>query len=234
MPKTKRRDRDDANDSEHNSDSEDSPDDFKLNVWHQQNHVYFYGNVKLKNYKLLVRIIEFLIKKYERHHFSHKLKMLKIEKERHVSKEEKQLKLNLLDLDKRNNDIYIHFNSRGGTANIGLQMYTYLTKVGKKMELHTINEVECFSSATLPFLAGKHRSAYPHADFMIHEISYAHAGPIQNHAAELENTLKTANDFNQIYLKHLNMTSTELSDMLKKPDVNFGVDKAKELGFLTC
>ncbi len=232
MSKTKKTKFSGSDNESHENSPDDSPDDFDLDVWHTDNHIFFYASIKTKNFKSLRRIVHFLIKRYEKNLITHKLEVLKINNST-CSKEQKRLKILLINLKKKDNRIFIHFNSTGGVVHVGLQMYYFLEEVSRKMEVHTINEAECHSSATLPFLAGKYRTAFPHAVFLIHEVSYIQDGALSRHSLELERALKDSQDMAEIYLKHLNIEDVSELNAFLKLDKHLSIEDATKLGFLT-
>jgi len=186
MPKRKKHNSDSEEEENTDTRSEGNKDLFCLD-----NHIFFYGEINMDNFKCLRQLI-------------HRLK--------------------------KHKKIYLHFHSEGGDVQVGLQMYDYLSQ--ESICLHTINEAECSSSATLPFLAGQKRSAFPHASFCIHEIKYESTGKLSKHTKELKHATKQMNDFIEIYLQHLNIDKKNLLELLQR-DEYLNYKEAQKLGFLT-
>lgn len=141
-----------------------------------------------------------------------------------------------LDTNKDESEIKIRINSNGGLVSDAWTIYDLLKNSGKK--IITVNEGNCYSSATIIFLAAdkENRSSFENADFGIHfpmidafQMGYLNSEQLESIAADLkEDNDKILN----LYEKNSTKSREDLSDMMSK-ETTFGAEKAKEYGFIS-
>ena len=135
-------------------------------------------------------------------------------------------------LDSINSDtITVHINSPGGHVDAGFAIYDILKTSGKT--INTRIEGQCYSIATVVFLAGERREATANSEFLIHNPwtpwSEGDAEALRKHADQLETA---QNKLAQFYSDKTGVTLDGVLEEMKKDDF-MSLDQAKEYGFIT-
>lgn len=132
--------------------------------------------------------------------------------------------------EKSKKHLFIHINSPGGDAKIGLACYDII----KNMTIHTISVIEgsVSSAATLLALACKERLMTPHSTIMIHQVWCSLTGTFKEHEVELANTSALMGKYINIYVSETNMTKAQIIKELQS-DSEISFKHAKQLGFVT-
>ena len=84
-------------------------------------------------------------------------------------------------------ELEVHIHSMGGDVNEGFAIYDALTNSGKKVT--TVVDGNCFSIATVIFMAGSTRQMSKNAQFMIHNPwggAFGDAEEIQKYADQVK------------------------------------------------
>ena len=133
-------------------------------------------------------------------------------------------------LDPTADEIEVHINSMGGDVNEGFAIHDFLVGQGKKVKCVVIGQ--CYSIATIIFLAGEERLMYPNAELMIHNpwgIAQGDADELEKYADWVRLKEEQIVDF---YAKRTGLRKNEIRDMMEK-ETFLSYNEAKEMGFAT-
>jgi ATP-dependent protease ClpP protease subunit len=156
-------------------------------ICREGNHIYFWDEVNTENV----------------------LKFTKI-----LRKVDYQLQCSLLKGDITEANIYLHFNSLGGSLTDGFSMASSIKKCHSK----TIAIVEgCVASATtLPVVCCNHRQMQKYSYLLIHQLRTGFWGTYDNLLDETESCRDMMKMLSDIYLEHTKIPKKVLQSILKR------------------
>lgn len=138
--------------------------------------------------------------------------------------------IDLLLKDNKEDPIYLHINTYGGSVYDGLALYDYLR--GLPCPVVTIGEGKVMSMGTIIILAGDIRLSLPNTTYMMHEVSSMTWGKLSAIENDLQETKRLNRILKSIYGKHLSIDKDQIDDILKGEDRFFDAKKAKQLGLV--
>ncbi len=142
----------------------------------------------------------------------------------------------LQDGKRKYDEIYLFFNSTGGSIDDGIGLYGFMRSLPIPLTIINVNLVA--SIAIAPFMAGKKRIALPHSTFHFHDFEWNYAGAHNLTRLEyLDHTqiLSSGRDTALNILKETtSLTDDWLAQSLKLMEVPIikGADFAKEKGIV--
>ena len=140
----------------------------------------------------------------------------------------------LANLHPETTDILVHIRSKGGSYDVGFNIYDLFANCGKNVD--TIIEGECHSIATIPLLAGKNREILPHSKVGIHNpwIDGKQLDGMQSsQVLEVGSDMLTAEQrMLDFYASHTG-TDKQIIKQLMDEDKPFDAATALELKFVT-
>lgn len=125
-------------------------------------------------------------------------------------------------------DVFI--DSPGGRVNVGMDIFNYLTNLGKP--IHTIGMNLVASIATVIHMAGQTRTIRPNTDYMIH-LPWGGADGTSEEIAEYAKELKEVeNQLLKFYTDHTSNTKEAILPLLKN-ETWLTPEQLLSLGFIT-
>lgn len=140
-----------------------------------------------------------------------------------------QTKVQLQYIADFNPEINLHIASNGGCVFSGMHMYDIISK--NKYPVNTYVDGFAASAASLLFLAGKHRYMYENSFILIHQLRTWFVGTFSELQDTMQNSAKLMSRLKNIYTTQLNITQSQLDQMLKK-DLWLSKQQAQKYGFL--
>lgn len=128
-------------------------------------------------------------------------------------------------------ELEVHIHSMGGDVNEGFAIYDALTNSGKKVT--TVVDGNCFSIATVIFMAGSTRQMSKNAQFMIHNPwggAFGDAEEIQKYADQVKDAENRILDF---YVARTGGDKDTIKSMMDA-ETYLTSDQALELKFATA
>lgn len=127
--------------------------------------------------------------------------------------------------------IHLHINSPGGNVTEALHMYDIIKS--SKYPVHTYADGYIASGATLPFLAGTHRTMTDNSVILVHQLRHHEWGwqtyDQQSSAMQRSDVLMEL--LRKVYLAQLSITSQKLDQLLSK-DWYLNADESRKYGFI--
>ena len=127
-----------------------------------------------------------------------------------------------------NQPLHILIDSPGGLANMALDMHKYIRSLKRFVVTECVNQ--CFSAATILFLAGDKRIAG--CPLMIHNPWITVDGDAETLARASKYIEKTEKELETFYSENTKLSENVLSDLMKN-ETYITPQKAVELGFAT-
>jgi ATP-dependent Clp endopeptidase proteolytic subunit ClpP len=167
---------------------DDSSDSYNyLDIYCENNHVYFYSEVtKHSIYKLITCL-------HEARDYSVLTSM----------------KLNIDEIP-----IYLHINSNGGFVFAANSVIDLI--MNSNVPIYSIIEGACASAATLISIVCKKRYIRPNSHMLVHQLSGCASGKMSEIDDEHANLTKLSKRMNDIYLEHTKMSKKTLCAMMKQ------------------
>lgn len=124
----------------------------------------------------------------------------------------------------------VFINSQGGIVEDGYKIFNYLKTLGKPV--NTFINGQCFSIATVIFLAGIRRIINTSSEFMIHAPWTMTIGDANQLEDEAEQLRDLENELVNFYHKHTGISKAALKSLIES-DTFLTPDEAVSLGFAT-
>lgn len=140
-----------------------------------------------------------------------------------------------LDSQSKTKPIYLYINSNGGEIHAGL-FTIYDTMNYISAPVHTVCIGEAYSAASMILSAGEkgHRTAFPNANMMIHEVQ-TFDGLIQRSATDTVKHSKRVDKLNkrllELIAEHTGQTVEKVTELAKETTY-FTAEEAKEFGLI--
>lgn len=138
--------------------------------------------------------------------------------------------IDLLVKDNKEEPLYFHINTYGGSVYDGLALYDYIK--GLPCPVVTIAEGKVMSMGTILVCAGDIRLTLPNTTFMMHEVSSMSWGKLSSIENDIQETKRLNNLLKKIYSKHLSIDKKEIDSLLKGEDKYLDAQKAKKIGLV--
>jgi ATP-dependent Clp protease protease subunit len=128
--------------------------------------------------------------------------------------------------------IDIYLNSPGGSVIDGLAVYDSIMHTRKTTPVNITVLGACMSMGSIILQAGTERRAYPHAQFLLHEISYGLHGAHSEHEDFKKQADRLQKLLSGILVGRSKLTPTKLNSLIKRREYTISAQEALEVGLI--
>jgi ATP-dependent Clp protease protease subunit len=196
LGKKRRRRLDDENDD----DEEDTKPSSSLNIYSQDNHIYFTEGIDSNTAFALNKELRIL---------------------------DKKLRIDAVAMSTDPRPIYLHLTTDGGYIHSAFSIIDCMKSL--KVPVYTVIDGYVASAGTLISVYGNKRYIQPNAYVLIHELRSGFWGKMTYLDEEHQNCKKIQEHLTKTYLEKTKLTKSRLTTILKQ-DLQFNADEALQMG----